>query len=453
MTTFHTASFKDRDAQVVIKNNEVYRLIYDFYKEPYEKLMQSGLYEMLISKKMLIPHIETENFEPVYKTLKPQKVFVSYPYEWCFSELKDAALLTLEIQKLALEYGMSLKDANAYNVQFFEGKPIFIDTSSFEIYEETKPWSAYRQFCMQFLAPLAVMAYKDERLVSLLETNLDGLPLDIASKLLPKSSWLNLKLLSHVHLHALAQKNYSGCHKKIEVKFSKFQMEALLNDLTECIKNIKLPKSKTEWGNYYNETNYSDESFEQKRKIVNVFGEKINPETVVDFGANNGAFSRLFKEKSKLIVSADIDFSAVEQNYAITKKEKETNILPLVLDLCNPSASVGWANEERSSFFERIKDSELVLALALVHHLAIGRNVPFSKIAKLFSSAGKNLIVEYVDKKDSQVEKLLSNRKDIFDDYSIENFEKSFGGFFDIVEKRHIDNTFRTIYLMRRKEK
>ena len=153
------------------------------------------------------------------------------------------------------------------------------------------------------------------------------------------------------------------------------------------------------------------------------------------------------------LTPADIDFSAVEQNYAITKKEKETNILPLVLDLCNPAASVGWANEERSSFFERIKDSELVLALALVHHLAIGRNVPFSKIAKLFSSAGKNLIVEYVDKKDSQVEKLLSNRKDIFDDYSIENFEKSFGGFFDIVEKRHIDNTFRTIYLMRRKEK
>ncbi len=452
MTLFHTSSFKDRDAQVVIKDNEIYRLIYDSYKEPYEKLMQSGLYEMLVSKNLLISHVEVENFAPAYKTLKPQMVFVSYPYEWCFSQLKDAALLTLEIQKTALQYGMSLKDANAYNIQFHNGKPVFIDTSSFEIYEKNQPWSAYRQFCMQFLAPLALMAYKDERLVSLLETNIDGISLDIASKLLPKSTYFNLKILSHIHLHALAQKNYSDCHKKIEVKFSKFRMEALLNDLTECVEKIKLPKTKTEWGNYYNETNYSDKSFEQKREIVLEFGEKIDPKTVADFGANNGVFSRLFKEKSNIVVSADIDFSAVEQNYARTKKEKETNILPLVLDLCNPSAAIGWGNRERDSFFERVKDFDLILSLALVHHLAIGKNIPFSRIAGLFAYIGKNLIVEYVDKKDSQVEKLLANRKDIFDDYTQEIFESSFEEFFDIVEKRPVKGTLRTIYLMRRKE-
>lgn len=448
---FEHSSFKDRAAQVVSYNGEIYRLIYDSGKADYDKLMTSGLYDFLVSNGKLISHIEYEKFVPVYKVIKPQEVFITYPYEWSFSQLKDAAILTLDIQEAALKHGMSLKDANAYNVQFYNGGPVFIDTTSFEIYKENSPWAAYNQFCRQFLAPLALMSKKDISLSFLLAQNLDGIDISLASKLLPFCSYMDSGLLRHIHLHSRVQHRYADSDKKVDMKFSRFQMESLIYDLKTCIKNLKIKKFNTEWGDYYSNTNYSEKNFSLKREILEYFKNKIDADFVLDFGANTGLFSRIFKDKAKLILSCDIDTQAVEENYFSIRKNNEKNVLPLVIDICNPTPALGWNGEERQSFFERVKNADVVLALAFIHHLAIGKNLPFEKIAQTFARLGNYLIIEFVEKNDSQIQKMLLNREDIFEDYTIENFEKVFSEFYLIEEKVCLTDSCRALYLMRKR--
>ncbi len=448
---FEPSSYKDRAARVIKYNGDIYRLIYDNGKNDYDALINSGLYESLVSKGMLIKHRECEKFVPVYKVIRPQKVFISYPYEWSFSQLKDAAILTLDIQKAALKNGMSLKDANAYNVQFYEGRPVFIDTTSFEIYKENTPWCAYNQFCRQFLAPLVLMSKKDIALSCLLSKNLEGIDLSLCSKLLPLNTFIDSGLCRHIHLHAKVQNTYADTNKKINVKFSKFQMESLIYDLKSCIEKLEIKKLKTEWGNYYSNTNYSEKNFKQKQEILEYFKNKINTDFVLDIGANTGFFSRVFKDRAKLILSCDIDAQAVEDNYLKVKQNAEKNILPLLIDICNPTPSCGWNLEERVSFFERINNADAVLALALIHHLAIGKNVPFEKIAQTFAKLGDYLIIEFVDKDDSQVQKLLLNRQDIFEDYTVENFENTFSKFYFIEDRIVLSDSCRSLYLMRKR--
>ena len=444
------SSFKDPDAAVFICNGEIYRKINYQYKESYDHLMSSGLYQFLIEKKLLVNHVEVENKDDTaYKTIKPEKVFISYPWEWSFSQLKDAALTTLKIQKIALEYGMSLKDANCYNIQFGSGKPVFIDTSSFEKYINGQPWTAYKQFCENFLAPLLLMSLKDIRLNSLLTTNINGIPLDLVSKLLPFSTFFNLKVLMHIHLHAKMQNVIGSNHKKkFSIKVEKYSQIAIINDLISLIKKLKLRDYRTEWVNYYNFTNYKEESFEHKKKIILEYKNLVNPAKVWDFGANTGEFSRLFKNCAGEIVSLDIDPLAIEENYLRAKEEN--NILPLVFDLTNPSPAVGWDNCERLTLVQRAENVDLVMALALIHHLRITYNIPFYKMCNYFSKIAPYLIIEFVNKNDSQIKKMLLNRKDIFDDYSIENFEQEFSKVYEIKNKTVIKNTNRIMYLMRK---
>ncbi len=448
----HLSSFRDKDAQVFVMNNEVYREIEYSYAKNYEILMGSGLYDELTKKQLLVEHEEISISDNGTRIIKPEPVFISYPYEWTFSQLKDAALLTLELQKIALRYNMSLKDANCYNVQFHKGKPIFIDTTSFEVYEKNTPWLAYNQFCKQFIAPLALIAHKDFRLSLLLNNFIDGIDLDLASKLLPKRTFFDLNLFLHIHQHSLFQKMYSQTRRKVKVKYSKFQLGALLDNLTNFIKSLKPKKQNTFWESYYEQTNYTNENFDIKTDILKTFKDQINPQIVVDFGANKGLFSRIFKDTSERIFSIDFDYNAVEQNYLTTKELNETNIYPLLIDLCAPSPGIGWKNEERSSFLERIKNSDLVMALALVHHLAIGNNLPFNKIAETFAFVGEHLIIEFVEKQDSQVKRLLNNRKDIFSDYTKQNFEHAFSAFYEIKNAQRIENSHRILYLMERRK-
>jgi hypothetical protein len=202
-TTNLVSSFRDPSGFLFIREGILYRQVNQVYREDYSRLMDSGLYEKLVKNGLLITHAETD-IQPAdgvlsYKVICPERVpFISYPYEWSFGQLQDAALATLSIQRRALKLGMSLKDASAYNIQFPKGKAMLIDTLSFEQYQEGEPWVAYRQFCQHFLAPLALMAYKDVRLNQLLRIYIDGIPLDLASKLLPRSTRWNLGLATPV---------------------------------------------------------------------------------------------------------------------------------------------------------------------------------------------------------------------------------------------------------------
>ena len=390
------SSFRDPSGFVFFQRGVIFRQVNISYKNDYDHLIKSGLYKELIDSQLLIPHKEIDiNYkksnkdfkrsDKAYKIIKPEPIeFISYPYEWSFSQLKDAALTTLTIQKKSLEFTMSLKDCSGYNIQFKKGKPIFIDTISFEKYQEGIPWVAYRQFCQHFLAPLALMSYKDIRLNQLLRVYIDGIPLDLASSLLPFYTRLKPSLLLHLHFHAKSQKYFAN--KKLNKKTKSFTRQAflgLIDNLETTIKKMNWQPRGTEWAEYYDFTNYSPGAINQKKEIIDSFLAKVKPKTVWDLGANIGTFSRLSSNKGIPTISFDIDPACVEKNYLECRKNEEINILPLVIDLTNPSPAIGWENNERMSFLER-GPADTVLALALIHHLAISNNLPFVKIASFF---------------------------------------------------------------------
>jgi ribosomal protein L11 methylase PrmA len=431
----------------------LYRQVNRAYADEYARLMESGLYDRLIKAGLLIPHEEADQVsaesDAAFKVIQPERVpIISYPYEWSFSQYKDAALATLSIQRRAMKADMSLKDASAYNIQFVRGKATLIDTLSFETYKEGQPWVAYRQFCQHFLAPLALMALRDIRLNQLLRVYIDGVPLDLASLLLPRRTRLNFGLLTHIHIHAGAQKRYSGEEVKSRSgSMSRQAMTGLIDNLDATIRRLEWKPQNTEWGNYYDITNYSDQAFEHKKQLVGEWTRRISPAMIWDLGANTGVFSRVAGASGAYVCSYDIDPAAVELNYRQMKQEKIENILPLLLDLTNPSPAIGWSNRERDSFHGR-GPADLILALALIHHLAISNNVPLSQIAEFFAVTGKWLIIEFVPKTDSQTRKLLASRDDIFPNYTRDGFEAAFRTSCKIHEAVEIRESERVLYLM-----
>jgi hypothetical protein len=451
------ASFRDPSGFLFHKGGVLFRQINQSYQDDYELLLSSGLYEELAYKGFLVRHeeVDQEPMEPSlsYKVIRPELIeFISHPYEWSFSQLKDAALRTLAIQSRAMKKGMSLKDASAYNIQFHRGSATLIDTLSFEAYQEGNPWIAYRQFCQHFLAPLALMAYRDFRLSQLLRVHLDGIPLDLASRLLPVRTRLNFGISTHIHLHASFQRKYASSgvgERKQTGRMSRTSLEGLVESLKTVVRGLKWQPGGTEWGEYYDESagHYSEDAFRNKLEIVERYIARIEPRIAWDLGANTGVFSRITSQKGIPTVAFDIDPAAVERNYLACKESKETNLLPLVLDLTNPSPAIGWSNRERLSLLER-GPADMVLALALVHHLAIGNNVPLERMAEFFHQAGRWLVIEFVPKEDSQVQLLLASRKDIFPNYTRQGFEEAFKEYFEIQEAIPVRDTTRMIYLM-----
>ena len=451
------SSFRDPSGFLFLHEGRLLRQVNSSYRQAYDVLNDSGLYTALVDQDLLVPHEEVDpalaRSDEAYKILAPEIIpFISYPYEWCFGQLRDAALATLRIQQTALRHGMCLKDASAYNIQFRDGQPVLIDTLSFVSYREGEPWVAYRQFCQHFLAPLALMAYRDVRLGDLLRLYIDGIPLDLVSKLLPRRTRIVPSLLLHLHAHAASQKRYAGkaVHKSRGMSsrgMSARAMQGLIDNLHGAVKRLRWRPRGTTWADYYQDTNYTEAGLAHKRELIGNFLARRQPGTVWDLGANNGLFSRLASDEGFLTVSADSDPTAVELNYRECRQRQEKNLLPLVLDLTNPSPSLGWGHAERMSLLER-GPADLVMALALVHHLAIANNVPLPLLAGFFRHAGRALIVEFVPKSDSQVQRLLATREDIFVNYNQEAFEAAFRQFFTIEAAERIRDSERTLYLM-----
>jgi ribosomal protein L11 methylase PrmA len=449
-------SFRDPSGFLFHRDGTLYRQVNAVYKSHYELLMNSGLYGALVERGLLVPHREIDESpaeaETAFRIIQPEPIrFISYPYEWCFSQLKDAAMATLSVHKAAMEHGLILKDASAYNIQFSGGKPLLIDTLSFEKYTEGLPWIAYRQFCQHFLAPLALMSRVDVRLGQLLRIHIDGIPLDLASGLLPWRSRLSFRLLVHIHLHAASQKRYES--KPVSPArrgMSRQAMLGLIDSLESTVKSLEWKDAGTQWGEYYQDTNYTTEAFARKQETLLRYIKAISPSVVWDLGANTGVFSRIAAQIGAQVVSFDMDPAAVEKNYLQCKCEGEKNIQPFVLDLTNPSPGIGWDNKERMALAQR-GPADLALALALIHHLAISNNVPFSMIACFLHDMCRSLVIEFVPKKDSQVQRLLATREDVFPDYTREVFEKEFTLFFDISASEKIPQSERMLYLMHRK--
>jgi hypothetical protein len=453
----HPSSFRDPQGFIFEQDGVIYRQVNESGRAGYDGLMGSGLYEELREKGLLVPHVEVDAPQGgpgTYRVLRPDPVpFISYPYEWCFGQLGKAALATLRIQRIALKHGMSLRDASAFNVQFIGSKPVFIDTLSFERYVEGRPWVAYRQFCQHFLAPLFLMAGCDPRLSVLSGSWMDGIPLDVACRCVPRRYRWTPGFFTHVYLHARAQERYqdAASRKATPRPLSRQSLAYILDSLRGTIERLAWNPGKTQWADYYSKTNYSGAAMELKRRFVSSVAGETRPARVVDLGANDGEFSAVAARAGAYVVAADMDHGAVELCYRRTAADKDGRILPLVVDLAGPSPAVGWLNEERTSFLDRCSGkTDLVLALALIHHLVIGNNVPLRSVMALFARTGAECVVEFVGKADSQVQRLLASREDVFDEYTETGFESAMAGVFRTVRKMPIEGTHRVMYHLRR---
>lgn len=442
------------------EDGTLFRQVNRSYEGNYRLLMDGRLYEELVAAGSLVEHEEVSLSralsDEAYRVIRPRQVpFISYPYEWAFSALKQAALLTLEIQRRALNAGMTLKDASCYNIQFEGTRPVFIDTLSFERYVPGTPWTAYSQFCRHFLAPLALMAKTDVGLNRLLSLHVDGIPLQLASKLLPWSARLRFGVLVHICLQAKMIKRYSDTSKDKRAGPSGKKRQVSFQGVTAIVENLKKTVSKltwnasgTEWADYYDNTSYTSAAFEEKKQLLEVFLRQLQPRTVWDLGANTGVFSRIARHMGARTYAFDVDPACVEILFKDCRDKNEQNLLPLCIDLTNPSPAMGWAHRERHSLADR-GPADVVMALALIHHLAISSNLPFARIADFFRQLCHFLIIEFVPKPDPQVKRLLRSREDIFHDYDQRSFEKGFELHFAITESRPVGEDGRVLYLMK----
>ena len=454
------SSYRDPSAFVYLRDGVLLRQVNQAHREAFDRFVGSGLYGKLVDEGLLVAHEEVDvalaAAPGAYRVLQPETVpFVSYPYEWCFSQLRDAALTTLRIQEIAMSCGMSLRDASAFNVTFRDGTPIFIDTTSFEVLVEGRPWVAYRQFCEHFLAPLALMAYRDPRLGQLLRVQLDGIPLDLATELLPRKATARPSLLMHLRMHAKSQKRHERDGAKrsdaAPARFSAKAFQGLIDSLRNAIAGLPAPSADTTWGSYYEDdaSHYSEAAADAKARMVTEAIQAAQPPSVWDLGANTGRFARIASSLGIATLALDLDTAAVETAYLDALARGDRYLLPLVMDLANPSPGIGWANRERMTLEER-GPAGLVLALALMHHLAIGRNVPLGKVIEQFARLGEWALVEWVPKGDPRVEQLLAGREDVFADYTEEAFTAAAEQAFTIVRRDPIPGTDRILFLLRR---
>jgi hypothetical protein len=452
-------SFRDPSGTVYLSGNEVFRTISHSFAQNWQIIEASGFTTEAIKRGLLLPFsVSPSQLEGSWKTLQAERLpFISYPYEWCFGQLKDAALHTLTLMMLALEHGLSLKDASAYNIQFFNGGPIFIDHLSFTPRVATEPWVAYLQFCKHFLAPLALMCYRNPSCGKMLSLWIDGLPLELASSLLPWKTKISPMLQLHIHMHARMQQRHADARESAEkvkhIQVGKNTVPQLCESLRLTIEGLRLPKTKTEWGDYYNDTNYSDESAKDKSRFVKQVAGSHPGVLAVDLGANAGVYSRIFAEHFPTVIAADMDYLAVEKMYVELKQEGNRAITPLMLDLSNPSPALGWACEERDSFAERCK-ADLLSALALIHHLVLGAGIPLIKVARYFASLLKTqgiLILEFVPKEDSQVQRMTAAREMVFTDYTLEGCITAFQQFFDVTAQHPVTESLRTLLVLRKR--
>lgn len=449
-------SFRDPAGFVFQRDGTFFRQVNRSYEATFATLMESGLYATLVEQGLLVRH-ETADLglapEPdAVAVVRPEQLgFVSYPFEWSFSQLKASALATLRVQRLALSHGLSLKDASAYNIQLHDGRPTLIDTLSFEPYEPGLPWVGYRQFCQQFLAPLALMAYRDVRLGTLLQGHLNGLPLDLAVRLLPWRTRLRPGLLMHLHLHSRAQARHADSTQSrdsLKGRMSRRQLDALLESLASAVRRLTWNPADTPWASYGDQSSYSDAGQADKERLVAEYLMQVDVDSVWDLGGNVGIFSRIAAANRVPVVSIDSDPGAVDLNYRQVAEGNERNLFPIVADLTSPSPALGWDNREVRSLTER-GPAGLVMGLALVHHLAISNNTRFERLAQFFASLGRNLLIEFVPPDDPMVRRLLAMRNHTFPWYTQEGFEAAFIQRFRIERSDGIADSERRLYLMR----
>lgn len=459
--TSDSGSFRDPSGHVFSRNGHIYRAIFEAGAKDFEAARDAGIHEKLIEAGLLIPHEEVDARDAlpgtVYCLRHPRLPMVSYPWEWSFSLLKDAALLHLDIMERLIPEGFWLRDASAFNVQYDGNGLRLIDTLSIGRRVPDSPWVAYKQFCSHFLAPLTLAAYGDVRTLSLWRAYIDGYPLDLAAKMLPLRRRCMPGLFMHLVLHARFQasadrkEDIGKADQAKKPKLSDQGLIALIRSLRRTVSGIQWKQSSAIWAEYGDIRTYDSEDVTRKAAYVAEAVEQVKPDVVWDLGANTGEFSEIAASRGAFVASIDSDPACTEFLYGkISQTEGTEKILPLVMDLANPSPGLGWDGCERFSLRDR-GPADLVLALALIHHLVLSSCVPLEMVARWFSALAEHVLVEFVPPGDPMVRKLLRSRVDEHLPYDEAAFRSSFEPLFRFVNSVTLDNG-RTLFLCRRKE-
>jgi hypothetical protein len=431
------SSFRDPDSRVFIRDGAVFRALTRSGWEDWEALAATPLAHdrrLITTEPAALEELPELPGEPAAGALEHERVpFVSHPYEWPFSMLKDAALLQLALGREALAHDLTLKDASPYNVQWRGAEPVFIDIASFERLRPGEPWAGYRQFCMLYLYPLMLQAYKGVSYHAWLRGSVDGITPADARGLLPKR---RRGVLTHVVLHARLEARYADAGGR-EVKreltragFRKELLDANLRKLEKLVRRLEYRPGRTAWNEYGTTNTYSDEEARRKAEFVRAAAARRPGGLTWDLGCNDGTYSRVAADHADHVVAIDADHATVDGLYRALKGRSD--ILPLVMSVTDPSPDLGWRGRERASL-ERRGTPDLVLALALVHHVAITGNVPLTEFLDWLRSLDCALVIEFPDREDPMVQRLLSGKTETANpDYDRATFERALGDRFEI---------------------
>lgn len=462
-----SGSFRDRNNRVYDDGNRIVRGISTealanwnaLSKEPFFRgLLESG--KIIGTRLLPADEVAGDAAWPAY--LEHERIpFLSYPYEWCFDMLKDAALLHLDLIEKAIEADWTMKDATAYNIQWLGSRPVFIDVPSFEPYVPGSPWVGYRQFCMMFLYPLMLQAYKGIGFQSFLRGDLEGIEPSIASNLLSGRSRLRKGVPTHVYLHARMQSRYSGAElneakslteesdgklsESRKFRHSKAMVLGTIQGLQRVVRSLSSGDKRTTWGNYDTDHSYGEASFETKKAFVEKAASARSRKLVWDLGSNTGTFSRICANHADYVVSVDGDTKAINRFYEAQKVQQQGNICPLIMNLANISPGQGWRGRERKAFDERGKP-DLVLCLALIHHIVISANIPLAEFLGWLRSLDAEIVIEFVSVEDDMSKMLLRNRVNQYSDMTEAGFESMVSQSFDIVSSQSLKGTHRKLY-------
>jgi len=457
-------SFRDRDSRVFYRPDGVYRCLSDRGLQEWERLSQTKFFSSAEERGAIVSteRVDLDEFlDPTIAgewaaVLRHERIpFVSYPYEWSFGMLRDAALLQLELLAAALKEDMILKDATPYNVQWKGGRATFIDVPSFVVLQPGGVWVGYRQFCELFLYPLFLQAYKNVPFHAWLRGSIDGITPEQCRGLMSKRDVLRPGVFPHVVLQAMFQSGYSTTKKDVqkEMRAAGFQKELIeinVRKLTKLVRGLKWKAARSEWSDYAGDNTYDEANRKRKEAFVHSAAEDGTRRLVWDLGCNTGDYSRIAAESADYVVSMDGDHLAIERLYQALSSEGNESILPLVMNLADASPNLGWRGAERKALPQRGKP-DLVLCLALIHHIVISANIPLREFVDWIASLEADLVIEFVNKQDPMVETLLRNKEDKYTDYDAAVLEESLAKSFDVQRTETLEGQTRTLYYARRR--
>ena len=455
----NAGSFRDRDGRVYQYQGRIFRGLSEAALQCFRQLQEKPFYTKLLESGKVVGSRELAAQEnPLPDDLRQQwagflehdpVTVISYPYEWTFSMLKAAASLQLHLVERAVSNGFTLKDATPYNIQFVDRKPVFIDIPSFEPLDEGEPWSGYRQFCEMFLFPLMLQAYKGCNFQPFMRSAIGGVDVQIAAALFGFRDRFRKGVLSHVWLQSKLDRRFGGSSENVRsnLKSAGFNRELILvnvRKLQKLVKGLEWKAKGSEWGDYTEFHNYSDQDHQLKEDFISDAVQSESPETVWDIGCNTGQFSRIAARHCQQVVSMDIDHVAVER--MVRNPDTPDNMLPLLQNVADPSPNWGWRNQERTHLRSR-SEPDLVLCLALIHHVVITAHIPLAEFIDWLAAITDKLVIEYVSRSDDKVETLLRNKEDKYHDYSSESLENSLNQHFEIKQRLDLNQGNRTLYL------